>query len=223
MKVSILGAGSWGTAISVLLTDNGHDVMVWSIDKEEIKMLEEEREHKTKLPGVKIADSLKLTNDAKEAVDFAELLVMVVPSPFVRSTAKTIAPYVREGQLIVNLSKGIEESTLMAMRVNLEDQREEEIETLTKQLASEKLNSTEKNNIYEQLKYLNEIQGKEELLEKNLKKEFNLDCFVKVDTPDITTVCVSKEHDINLANKIMNSIQNNYKDKMIISVKFQKK
>lgn len=116
-----------------------------------------------------------------------------------------------------------EESTLMAMRVNLEDQREEEIETLTKQLASEKLNSTEKNNIYEQLKYLNEIQGKEELLEKNLKKEFNLDCFVKVDTPDITTVCVSKEHDINLANKIMNSIQNNYKDKMIISVKFQKK
>ena len=115
MKVSILGAGSWGTAISVLLTDNGHDVMVWSIDKEEIKMLEEEREHKTKLPGVKIADSLKLTNDAKEAVDFAELLVMVVPSPFVRSTAKTIAPYVREGQLIVNLSKGIEESTLMVL------------------------------------------------------------------------------------------------------------
>ena len=116
-----------------------------------------------------------------------------------------------------------EEGTLMAMRVNLEDQREEEISTLTKQLASKKLNSTEKNNIYEQLKYLNEIQGKEEMLEKNLKKEFNLDCFVKVDTPDITTVCVSKEHDINLANKIMNSIQNNYKDKMIISVKFQKK
>ena len=69
MKVSILGAGSWGTAISVLLCDNGHDVMVWSIDKDEIKMLEEEREHKTKLPGVKISDSLKLTNDAKEAVE----------------------------------------------------------------------------------------------------------------------------------------------------------
>ena len=115
MKVSILGAGSWGTAISVLLTDNGHDVMVWSIDKDEIKMLSEEREHKTKLPGVRISDSLKLTNDAKEAVDFAELLVMVVPSPFVRSTAKTIAPYVKENQLIVNLSKGIEESTLMVL------------------------------------------------------------------------------------------------------------
>ncbi|MBQ9608743.1 MAG: NAD(P)-dependent glycerol-3-phosphate dehydrogenase [Lachnospiraceae bacterium] len=115
MNVSILGAGSWGTAISVLLSGNGHDVMIWSVDKDEIKMLDEEREHKTKLPGVKISEDIKLTNDAKEAVDFAELIVMVVPSPFVRSTAKTIAPYVREGQLIVNASKGIEESTLMVL------------------------------------------------------------------------------------------------------------
>ena len=122
MKVSILGAGSWGTAISVLLCDNGHDVMVWSIDKDEIKMLEEEREHKTKLPGVKISDSLKLTNDAKEAVDFAELIVMVVPSPFIRSTSKTIAPYVREKQLIVNLAKGIEESTLMVLTDVIKDE-----------------------------------------------------------------------------------------------------
>ena len=122
MKISILGAGSWGTAISVLLCDNGHDVMVWSIDKDEIKMLEEEREHKTKLPGVKISDSLKLTNDAKEAVDFAELIVMVVPSPFVRSTSKTIAPYVREKQLIVNLAKGIEESTLMVLTDVIKDE-----------------------------------------------------------------------------------------------------
>ena len=122
MKVSILGAGSWGTAISVLLCDNGHDVMVWSIDKDEIKMLEEEREHKTKLPGVKISDSLKLTNDAKEAVEFAELIVMVVPSPFIRSTSKTIAPYVREKQLIVNLAKGIEESTLMVLTDVIKDE-----------------------------------------------------------------------------------------------------
>ncbi|MBQ8923693.1 MAG: NAD(P)-dependent glycerol-3-phosphate dehydrogenase [Lachnospiraceae bacterium] len=115
MNVSILGAGSWGTAISVLLSGNGHNVMIWSVDKDELKMLDEEREHKTKLPGVKISDDIRLTNDAKEAVDFAELIVMVVPSPFVRSTAKTIAPYVREGQLIVNASKGIEESTLMVL------------------------------------------------------------------------------------------------------------
>ena len=115
-----------------------------------------------------------------------------------------------------------EENALMAMRVTLEDQREEEISILTKQLTSEKVTSAEKNNIYEQLKYLNEIQGKEEVLEKRIKKEMNLDCFIKIDTPDITTVCVSKEHDASLANKIMNTIQKDYKERMNIVVKFQK-
>ena len=115
-----------------------------------------------------------------------------------------------------------EENALMAMRVTLEDQREEEISILTKQLTSEKVTSAEKNNIYEQLKYLNEIQGKEEVLEKRIKKEMNLDCFIKIDTPDITTVCVSKEHDASLANKIMNIIQKDYKERMNIVVKFQK-
>ena len=122
MKVSILGAGSWGTALSVLLCDNGHDVMLWSIDKEEIKMLSEAREHTSKLPGVRIADDLKLTNDPKEAVEHAELMVMVVPSPFVRSTAKLISPYVSDGQLIVNASKGIEESTLKVLTDVISDE-----------------------------------------------------------------------------------------------------
>lgn len=116
-----------------------------------------------------------------------------------------------------------EENTLMAMRIDLEDQREEEMSSLTKQLTSEKITSTEKNNIYEQLKYLNEIQGKEETLEKKLKKELELDCFIKIDNKDITTVCISDNHDVNLANKIMNTIQKDYKDKMNITVKFQKK
>jgi len=116
-----------------------------------------------------------------------------------------------------------EQNTLMAMRINLEDQREEEMNSLTKQLTSEKITSTEKNNIYEQLKYLNEIQGKEEGLEKKIKKELELDCFIKIDNKDITTVCISDKHDVSLANKIMNSIQKDYDDKMNITVKFQKK
>lgn len=116
-----------------------------------------------------------------------------------------------------------EENALMAMRITLEDQREEEMSILTKQLASEKITSTEKNNIYEQLKYLNEIQGKEEILEKKIKKELGLDCFIKIDTPDVTSVCVTKEHNVELANNIMTLIQSDYKDKMNITVKFQKK
>ena len=55
-KVGIMGAGSWGTALALLLHKNGHEVMVWSISEEEVKMLSEEREHKSKLPGVKLPE-----------------------------------------------------------------------------------------------------------------------------------------------------------------------
>ena len=112
MKIGVLGAGSWGTALTVLLNENGHDVTVWSIDKEEIAMLKEYREHKTKLPEVKISENVVFTTEIAEAIDGAKMIVMVVPSPFIRSTAKMAAPYVKEGQIIVNVSKGIEESSL---------------------------------------------------------------------------------------------------------------
>lgn len=115
MKIGVLGAGSWGIALTVLLAGNGHDVTVWSIDKDEIEMLTTYREHKSKLPGVMVDESVAFTTDVELAVRGAGLLVMVVPSPFIRSTAKTIAPYVTSEQIIVNVSKGIEENTLMTL------------------------------------------------------------------------------------------------------------
>lgn len=78
-------------------------------------MLREHREHKMKLPGVILKEDVLYTTKVEEAVLDAEMLVMVVPSPFIRSTAKTIAPFVKENQLIVNVSKGIEEDTLMTL------------------------------------------------------------------------------------------------------------
>lgn len=60
MKIGILGAGSWGTALTVLLSDNGHDITVWSVDEKEIEMLDTKREHLTKLPSVKLPDSVRL-------------------------------------------------------------------------------------------------------------------------------------------------------------------
>lgn len=114
MNISVLGAGSWGIALTVLLAHNGHKVSVWSIDENEIKMLKEHREHVTKLPGIKIDESVTFTTDAEESVKDAEIIVMSVPSPFVRNTAKTIAPYV-DKPIIVNVSKGIEEDTLMVL------------------------------------------------------------------------------------------------------------
>lgn len=122
MKIGILGAGSWGIALTNLLSNNGHDVKVWSIDKNEIDMLNEHREHLTKLPGVKLLDSVSFSTDVESVVKDAEMLVMVVPSPFIRSTAKTIAPYVNENQIIINVSKGIEESSLMTLTEVIKDE-----------------------------------------------------------------------------------------------------
>ena len=67
-KVGIMGAGSWGTAISWLLTNNGHEVTVWSIDAREVEMLDQEREHKTKLPGVRLQDTIRFTNVIDQAI-----------------------------------------------------------------------------------------------------------------------------------------------------------
>ena len=116
-----------------------------------------------------------------------------------------------------------EESMLIAMRVNLEEERQETITKLQKDLTNETISTEEKNNIYEQLKYLNEIQGKEEKLEKQIKKELKLDCFVKQDNNNIETVCISNEHDEKKANSIMRLIQSKYENKMNITIKFQKK
>ena len=68
-KVSVIGAGSWGTALALLLYKNGHDVTVWSYQEEEVRMLSEKREHVSKLPGVKIPEGIFFTADIKEAVE----------------------------------------------------------------------------------------------------------------------------------------------------------
>ena len=114
-NAGVLGAGSWGTALSVLLCDNGHQVTTWSIDESEVNMLNEKREHETKLPGVKLPDTLIVTNDLEEAIKGKDFLVLAVPSPFTRSTAAKMCPYVEDGQIIVDVAKGIEESTLMTL------------------------------------------------------------------------------------------------------------
>ncbi len=114
-KAGVLGAGSWGTALSVLLSDNGHQVTMWSIDENEVKMLNEKREHETKLPGVKLPDQLIVTGDLESTVKEKDFLVLAVPSPFTRSTAAKMSPYVTAGQIIVDVAKGIEESTLMTL------------------------------------------------------------------------------------------------------------
>ncbi len=115
-----------------------------------------------------------------------------------------------------------EEYSLTALRVSKEEQRKEKMESLETSLTSDNLSTEEKNNTFELLKYLNEVQGKEENFEKKLKKEFNLDCYTKIDDPNISVICISNEHDKVLANNIMKLIQKEYNEPMNITVKFQK-
>ena len=106
-KISVLGAGSWGTALSVLLNNNGHEVRLWSRFQEEVDTLKQTRELTSKLPGVHIPENIDLTADVKNCVETAEVIVLAVPSPYVRGTAELMAPYVKDEQIIVNVAKGM--------------------------------------------------------------------------------------------------------------------
>ena len=114
-KISVMGAGSWGTALAILLNNNGHQVILWSALGDEVALLCEKRENPAKLPGVKIPEGILITKDEKLAMDQPDVVILAVPSPFTRSTSKRLAPYVRQGQIIVNVAKGVEEKTLMTL------------------------------------------------------------------------------------------------------------
>ncbi|WP_343251014.1 NAD(P)H-dependent glycerol-3-phosphate dehydrogenase [Diplocloster hominis] len=121
-KVSIIGAGSWGTALAWMLNRNGHEVTIWSIIPAEVEMLKNDREHRDKLPGVHLPENIRITGDLKQAVMDREVLVLAVPSVYTRSTAHSMSIYVSEGQRIVNVAKGIEEKTLFTLSDIIEEE-----------------------------------------------------------------------------------------------------
>ena len=122
MNVGVIGAGSWGIALTVLLNKNGSKVTVWSKFEDEVKMLTEKREYVDKLPGVKIPETVDFTTDLEATVKNNEVLIMAVPSTFVRGTAHLMKDYVKDGQIIVNVAKGIEENTLMTLSDIIEEE-----------------------------------------------------------------------------------------------------
>lgn len=121
-KISILGAGAWGTAIAILLGNKGYEVVLWSALKNEVEQLTEDRELKDKLPGIKLPDSVSISGDLKYSCENRDLIVFAVASPFVRATAKSACSFIADNQIIVNVGKGIEEKTLETLTDIIKDE-----------------------------------------------------------------------------------------------------
>ena len=120
MKITVLGAGTWGVALSALLIENGHDVTLWSALDSELVQIETTKTHKN-LPGVTLPDGIKCERDIATAVDGAELCLIVVASAYLRSTVALAAPHLADGVVIASATKGIENGTLYTMSEVIND------------------------------------------------------------------------------------------------------
>lgn len=121
-KVSVMGAGAWGIALARVLKNNGNDVTIWSKLEKEVNMLKNERENSISLPGIKLQDDIKITNDIREAAEGMDIIIMSVASRFTRQVAAAMKDMVREGQIIVNVSKGIEDESFMTLTDVIKDE-----------------------------------------------------------------------------------------------------
>ena len=118
-QIGVIGAGSFGIALAFLLSNNGHDVTVWSRSQASVDKLIAYHGNEEKLPGVILNDSVRFTSSMQQAVSGKDMVVLVVPSAHMRETVKLVAPFIDtesdDQPIIVNCTKGIEESTLMVM------------------------------------------------------------------------------------------------------------
>ena len=120
-KIGVLGAGTWGMALARMLQLSGNQVTVWSALEREIDEFSATRRHPN-LPGMQIPQDLQFTKDIQEVCRDKEILLFAVPSPFVRATARKAAPYIQNGQIIVDVAKGIEADTLFTMTQIIADE-----------------------------------------------------------------------------------------------------
>jgi len=114
MNISILSSGGWGTAIAIILAENNHNVTLWSFLAEECEKLKVDNENHRFLPGFKIPQSVKHTSKLSDCVD-VDLIVCAAPSFGVRETVRQLAPIVKPGQIILNISKGLETDSYKTM------------------------------------------------------------------------------------------------------------
>ena len=121
-KISVIGSGGWGIALTILLHKNGHDLTIWSFDKKEAEELKKIRQNKTKLPNILLPEDIKVTDDLRETVDDKDILILAVPSKAIRSVSKSLKNIIKDNQIVVNVAKGLEEDTLETMTDIIEEE-----------------------------------------------------------------------------------------------------
>lgn len=114
-KIAVIGSGSWGTAMTYLLANSGHTVKLWSYLEEESKAIAAAHENQEFLPGVMLPDTVCYSHDLAQVIPGSELLILATPSHAVRNTAASMKPFYQPGQIILNISKGLEEGTLLRL------------------------------------------------------------------------------------------------------------
>jgi glycerol-3-phosphate dehydrogenase (NAD(P)+) len=115
-RIAIMGSGAWGTAIAISLARRGgHDISLWSYAADVAAAMRDQRENPTFLPGFRLPESIRVTEDAAEALDDAEIVVSVTPSQFIRASFQSFAPNLNAEQLLVSATKGIEDQTCLRM------------------------------------------------------------------------------------------------------------
>src|SRR5271157_5349491 len=113
MKITVLGAGGWGTTLALVLLHNNHEVTLWAYTREQTEVLRERRENPEFLPGVPLPLNLKFSNDIEASSEGRDMIVTAVPAQYLRSVLQKIAHLDLEHTVICNVAKGIENSTLM--------------------------------------------------------------------------------------------------------------
>ena len=114
-KIGVIGAGSWGTALAITLSNKGHKVRIWDLDETHLKELDENRENVRYLPGIKFGENLQTAPDVESALNGADIVLFSAPAQHFRSALKGALPYLKENMVAVNVAKGIEQGTLMRM------------------------------------------------------------------------------------------------------------
>ncbi len=114
-KIAVIGAGSWGTALAVTLSDKGHQVKIWDLNQEHLEECKKNRENLRFLPGVKFGKNLTIAPTPEATISDADIVLFSAPAQHFRSALASAIPFLTDGMVLVNVAKGIEQKTLKRM------------------------------------------------------------------------------------------------------------